>query len=50
MFEVVNDHIFPFLRTLGGDDSTYAHHTKDRDTKGDLYECMLGNHKELGHG
>jgi type I restriction enzyme M protein len=67
MFEVVNDHVFPFLRTLGGDESTYAHHMKDarftiptpgllakvvdlldhvpmddRDTKGDLYEYMLG--------
>ena len=29
IFEVVNDHVFPFLRTLGGDDSTYAHHMKD---------------------
>src|SRR4030095_3079829 len=26
MFTVVSDHVFPFLRTLGGDDSTYAHH------------------------
>lgn len=67
MFAVVNDHVFPFLRTLGGDESTYAHHMKDarftiptpallakvvdmldhvpmddRDTKGDLYEYMLG--------
>jgi type I restriction enzyme M protein len=67
MFAVFNDHVFPFLRTLGGDDSTYAHHMKDarftiptpallakvvdmldhvpmedRDTKGDLYEYMLG--------
>lgn len=67
MFEVVNEHAFPFLRTLGGDNSTYAHHMKDarftiptpallakvvdmidqvpmedRDTKGDLYEYMLG--------
>ena len=67
MFTVVDDHVFPFLRTLGGDDSTYAHHMKDarftiptpallakvvdmldhvpmedRDTKGDLYEYMLG--------
>jgi len=67
MFALVNDHVFPFLRTLGGDDSTYAHHMKDarftiptpallakvvdmldrvpmddRDTKGDLYEYMLG--------
>src|SRR3954451_22971185 len=23
MFTVVSDHVFPFLRTLGGDDSTY---------------------------
>jgi type I restriction enzyme M protein len=29
MFAVVADHVFPFLRTLGGDDSTYAHHMKD---------------------
>lgn len=67
MFEVMAEHVFPFLRTLGGDDSTYAHHMKDarftiptpallakvvdmidgvpmegRDTKGDLYEYMLG--------
>ena len=64
---VVGEHVFPFLRTLGGDGSTYAHHMKDarftiptpallakvvdllddvpmedRDTKGDLYEYMLG--------
>jgi type I restriction enzyme M protein len=67
MYTVVSEHIFPFLRTLGGDGSTYAHHMKDarftiptpallakvvdlldavpmedRDTKGDLYEYMLG--------
>src|ERR1043166_8333163 len=67
MYSVVSEHVFPFLRTLGGDDSTYAHHMKDarftiptpallakvvdmieqvpmeeRDTKGDLYEYMLG--------
>ncbi len=29
MFEVVSEHVFPFLRTLGSDDSTYAHHMKD---------------------
>lgn len=29
MFEVVDQHVFPFLRTLGGDESTYAHHMKD---------------------
>jgi type I restriction enzyme M protein len=67
MYAVVGEHVFPFLRTLGGDGSTYAHHMKDarftiptpallakvvdlldgvqmedRDTKGDLYEYMLG--------
>ena len=67
MFAVVGEHVFPFLLTLGGDGSTYAHHMKDarftiptpsllarvvdmldrvpmedRDTKGDLYEYMLG--------
>jgi type I restriction enzyme M protein len=67
MFSVVDRHVFPFLRTLGGDETTYAHHMKDarftiptpqllakvvdliaevpmedRDTKGDLYEYMLG--------
>jgi type I restriction enzyme M protein len=29
MFKVVAEHVFPFLRTLGGDNSTYAHHMKD---------------------
>jgi type I restriction enzyme M protein len=29
MFEVVGEHVFPFLRGLGGDGSTYAHHMKD---------------------
>src|SRR5437016_10345066 len=73
MFAVVNDHVFPFLRTLAGDDSTYAHHMKDarftiptpallakvvdmieqvpmedRDTKGDLYEYMLGKIASAG--
>jgi type I restriction enzyme M protein len=67
MYEVVSEHVFPFLRAMGGDGSTYAHHMKDarftiptpallarvvdmiaavpmedRDTKGDLYEYMLG--------
>lgn len=67
MFTLIGEHVFPFLRTLGGDQSTYAHHMKDarftiptasllsrvvdmidhvpmeeRDTKGDLYEYMLG--------
>src|SRR5664280_959553 len=67
MYAVVSERVFPFLRTLGGDESPYAHHMKDarftiptpallakvvdlldavpmedRDTKGDLYEYMLG--------
>jgi type I restriction enzyme M protein len=67
MYTVVSDHVFPFLKALGADESTYAHHMKDarftiptaallakvvdlidhvpmedRDTKGDLYEYMLG--------
>src|SRR5438309_1705503 len=67
MYAVLGEHVFPFLRTLGGDESTYAHHMKDarftiptpallakvvdlldavpmedRDTKGDVYEYMLG--------
>ncbi len=67
MFEVLGEHVFPFLRNIGGDGSTYTHHMKDarftiptpsllakvvdmidqvpmedRDTKGDLYEYMLG--------
>ncbi len=29
MYRVVNDHVFPFLRTLGGEESTYATHMKD---------------------
>ena len=73
MFTVVGEHVFPFLRTLGGDDSTYAHHMKDarftiptpallarvvdliehvpmedRDTKGDIYEYMLGKIASAG--
>jgi type I restriction enzyme M protein len=73
MYAVVSEHAFPFLRQLGGDDSTYAHHMKDarftiptpgllakvvdmldnvpmadRDTKGDLYEYMLGKIASAG--
>ncbi len=29
MYDVLNDHVFPFLRNMGGDGSTYAHHMKD---------------------
>jgi type I restriction enzyme M protein len=78
MFEVVGEHVFPFLRAdlprqLGSADSTYAHHMKDarftiptpallakvvdlldhvpmddRDTKGDVYEYMLGKIASAG--
>jgi len=73
MHAVIAEHAFPFLRTLGGDESTYAHHMKDarftiptpallakvvdlldavpmeeRDTKGDLYEYMLGKIASAG--
>jgi type I restriction enzyme M protein len=29
MLTVVRDEVFPWLRTLGGEDSTYSHHMKD---------------------
>ena len=29
MYSVVGEHVFPFLRKLGGDDSTYSQHMKD---------------------
>lgn len=73
MYDVVSEHVFPFLRTLGGDGSAYAHQMKDarftvptpallvkvvdliaeipmedRDTKGDLYEYMLGKIQTAG--
>ena len=73
MFTVVGEHVFPFLRTMGGDGSTYSHHMKDarftiptpgllakvvdmldhvpmddRDTKGDIYEYMLGKIASAG--
>ncbi len=67
MFEIVDEHVFPFLRNMAETAPRYAHHMKDarftiptpallakvvdmlddvpmedRDTKGDLYEYMLG--------
>jgi type I restriction enzyme M protein len=73
MYELVDKHVFPFLRSLGGDGSTYAQHMEgarftiptpallarvvdmidqvpmdDRDTKGDLYEYMLGKIASAG--
>ena len=29
MYTVIGEHVFPFLRAMGGDGSTYAHHMKD---------------------
>ncbi|WP_118183979.1 type I restriction-modification system subunit M [Paraburkholderia phosphatilytica] len=73
MYRVVGEHVFPFLRVLGGQDTTYAHHMKDArftiptpgllakvvdmldhvqmddlDTKGDVYEYMLGKIASAG--
>lgn len=73
MYTVVGEHVFPFMRSMGGDGSTYSHHMKDarftiptaallskvvdmldhvpmedRDTKGDLYEYMLGKIASAG--
>ena len=73
MFARVRDEVFPFIKTFGGEDSTYAQHMKDatfmfpsgrvlaqvvdklagidmsdRDTKGDLYEYMLGKIASAG--
>ncbi|MEA1649806.1 class I SAM-dependent DNA methyltransferase [Nitrospirillum sp. BR 11164] len=73
MFDLVDRHVFPFLRTLGGDASSFATHMKDarlgiptpallakvvekldrvpmedRDTKGDVYEYMLGKIASAG--
>lgn len=73
MYRIVADEVFPFIRNLGGDESTYARHMKDarftiptpqllarvvdmvdripmeeRDTKGDLYEYMLGKIASAG--
>jgi type I restriction enzyme M protein len=73
MFEIVDEHVFPFLRTLGGNGSLLSQHMKDarngiptpallakvvdkldrvkmddRDTKGDVYEYMLGKIASAG--
>jgi type I restriction enzyme M protein len=73
MVEIVDEHVFPFLRTLGEQGSSYGRHMKDarlgfsnagllskvvdlidkipmddRDTKGDLYEYMLGKIASAG--
>jgi len=29
VFDIVSEHVFPFLRVMGGDESTYAHHMRD---------------------
>ncbi|WP_111557460.1 type I restriction-modification system subunit M [Paracoccus sediminilitoris] len=73
MMRVVDEHVFPFLRDLGENGSTYGTHMKDarlgfsnpsllakvvemldqvpmddRDTKGDVYEYMLGQIASAG--
>lgn len=73
MMAVIDEHVFPFLRTLGQEGSSYGRHMKDarlgfsnpallaktvemldkipmedRDTKGDLYEYMLGKIASAG--
>src|ERR1700680_3940095 len=73
MYAVVSEHVFPWLRTLGGTGSNYSKHMEgprftiptaallakvvdmidkvpmeDRDTKGDLYEYMLGKIASAG--
>lgn len=73
MFTIVNDHVFPFLREMGGANGTYSKlmadarfeipkaalltnivdlldqiPMEDRDTKGDLYEYMLGKIASAG--
>lgn len=73
LYKTVSEEVFPFIRNMRGDDSTYAAHMKDarftiptpallqkvvdmlsdipmedRDTKGDLYEYMLGKIASAG--
>jgi type I restriction enzyme M protein len=73
MLAVVDEHVFPFLRTLGEAGSSYGRHMRDarlgfsnpallakavekldkismddRDTKGDVYEYMLGKIASAG--
>jgi type I restriction enzyme M protein len=73
MMDVLADHVFPFLRGLGEEGSSYGRHMEgarlgfsnagllakvvemldkvpmdDRDTKGDLYEYMLGKIASAG--
>jgi type I restriction enzyme M protein len=73
MFSIVSDHVFPFLREMGGTNGTYSKlmadarfeipkaalltnivdlldqiPMEDRDTKGDLYEYMLGKIASAG--
>lgn len=73
MMRIVDEHVFPFLRALGEEGSSYGTHMKDarlgfsnpnllakvvqmlddipmedRDTKGDVYEYMLGKIASAG--
>jgi type I restriction enzyme M protein len=73
MFEIISEHVFPFIREMGAADSSLSQHMKDarfniptpgllakaveklsdvqmdnRDTKGDVYEYMLGKIASAG--
>lgn len=73
LYDVVADEVFPFIKNMGGQDSSYGRHMKDarftiptpallakvvdmldaipmedRDTKGDVYEYMLGKIASAG--
>jgi type I restriction enzyme M protein len=73
MYDTVDKQVFPFIRTVSGDDTTYSHFMQnarlsiptagllakvvdlidkipmeDRDTKGDVYEYMLGKIAQAG--
>ena len=73
MYEIVGEHVFPFIRDMGDADTAHGAHMKgarftiptpgllakvvdlladipmdDRDTKGDLYEYMLGKIASAG--
>jgi type I restriction enzyme M protein len=75
MYRVIDEEVFPFIKTMNGEGTSFAEHMKDarftlppekagllakvvdmidnipmddRDTKGDLYEYMLGKLSEAG--
>jgi hypothetical protein len=57
MFRILDEHVFPFIRALNGEGTSYARHMRDarfqipgpaRDTKGDVYEYMLSKIASAG--